>query len=267
METLRALTAEDVPACLRLAADRGWLREEAKWRFLLRVGTGFGLFAGDELVGTTIVTRFGDEHAAVSMVLVASRLAGRGLGRRLVEHALEVASTPVVSLHATEFGKPLYERLGFRSVGRVTAYFGVFRGPRPGVSRPAGEADRARVVAQDAAAFGADRSALWAALWDFASQVRVVPEGHAVSWRNGDLESIGVVAPSMAVARDLVADTSPGVSPDVTVRVDVQEPKLGAWLAEHGLVPRYTVDSMVRGARELPGDRARLFAPVMQALG
>ncbi|MBP2334264.1 GNAT superfamily N-acetyltransferase [Saccharothrix coeruleofusca] len=263
METLRELTVDDVPACLALAADRGWSREEGKWRLLLRVGTGFGLFDGDELVGTTIVTPFGAEHAAVSMVLVASRSGGRGLGRRLVEHALEVTSAPVVSLHATEFGRPLYERLGFRSVGRVTAHFGVFAGVRPGVSRPAGEADRARVVAQDAAAFGADRSALWSALWEFASQVRVVPEGHAVSWREGEVETVGVVAPSVGVARDLVAD----MSPDVTVRVDVAEPKLGGWLAEHGVVPRHTVDLMVRGAAELPGDRGRLFSPVMQALG
>ena len=256
------LTTDDLPACVRLASDRGWSEEPDKWAFLLRVGTGFGLFDGDELVGTTIVTRFGDEHAAVSMVLVASSHGGRGLGRLLVEHALEFAGTPVVSLHATSYGKPLYEKLGFRSVGVVTAHVGAFGGTAPGTSRPVAEADRARVVAVDAEVFGADRSAVWAALFGFASQVGVADDGFAATWRNGPLTMVGpVVAPSAGRAAELIADVAVGA----TVRVDVRDRALGAWLESHGVVPRFTADLMVRGA--FSGDRARLYAPVMQALG
>ncbi|MFE2755902.1 GNAT family N-acetyltransferase [Actinosynnema sp. NPDC059335] len=258
---MRVLTPDDLPACVRLASDRGWPEEPAKWAFLLRVGTGFGLFEGDELIGTTIVTRFGDAHAAVSMVLVASAHGGRGWGRRLVGHALEFAGTPVVSLHATSFGKPLYEKLGFRSVGRVTAHVGEFRGAAPGTSRPLAEADRARVVAVDAEVFGADRSGMWEELFGFAERVRVADDGFAAAWRNGDVTMVGpVVASSAARAAELVADLASGV-----VRVDVRDPWLGAWLARHGVPARFTVDLMVRG--EFGGDRARLFAPVMQALG
>ncbi|MFJ6674344.1 GNAT family N-acetyltransferase [Actinosynnema sp. NPDC091369] len=262
MEKLRELTPDDLPACVRLASDRKWPEEPAKWAFLLRVGTGFGLFDGDELVGTTIVTRFGDEHAAVSMVLVASSRGGRGLGRRLVEHALAFAGTPVVSLHATSYGKPLYEKLGFRSVGSVTAHVGAFGGPAAGVSRPLEPADRARVVAVDAEVFGADRSAMWAELFGFASQVRVADDGFVATWRNGPVTMVGpVVAPSVERAAELVADVAVGA----VVRVDVRDAGLGAWLEARGVVPRSTVDLMVLGA--LGGDRARLHAPVMQALG
>ncbi|WP_367131240.1 GNAT family N-acetyltransferase [Saccharothrix sp. HUAS TT1] len=262
MEDLRLLTPEDVPACVRLASDRKWPEERAKWGFLLRVGTGFGLFDGGELVGTTIVADFGGEHAAVSMVLVAPSRGGRGLGRRLVGHALEFAGAPVASLHATSYGKPLYEKLGFRSVGSVTAHVGAFTGARSGTSRPLAEADRAGVAAVDAEVFGADRSAMWAELFGFASQVRVADDGFVATWRNGAVTMVGpVVAPSAGRAAELVADVAVG---DV-VRVDVQDPGLGAWLAARGVVPRFTVDLMVRG--ELGGDRARLHAPVMQALG
>ena len=262
METLRLLTPDDLPACLRLGSGRDWSEEPEKWAFLLRVGTGFGLFDGDRLVGTTIVTRFGDEHAAVSMVLVAASHGGRGLGRRLVEHALGFAGTPVASLHATSYGKPLYEKLGFRSVGLVTAHVGAFTGTASGTSRPAAEADRAWVASVDAEVFGADRSALWGALFGFASQVRVADDGFAGTWRNGALTMVGpVVAPSWERAAELVSDVAVGS----TVRVDVRDPALGAWLVERGVVPRFTADLMVRGA--FSGDRARLYAPVMQALG
>ncbi|QQQ77722.1 GNAT family N-acetyltransferase [Saccharothrix sp. 6-C] len=262
MTELRVLTPDDLPACVRLAADRGWPEEPAKWAFLLRVGTGFGLFDGDELVGTTIVTRFGDEHAAVSMVLVASSHGGRGLGRRLVEHALGFAGTPVASLHATSYGKPLYEKLGFRSVGLVTAHVGPFDDAASGTSRPAVEADLPGLAAVDAEVFGADRSAVVDALFGFASQVRVADDGFVAAWRNGPLTMVGpVVAPSAARAAELVADVAVGA----TVRVDVRDAALAAWLEARGVVPRFTVDLMVRGA--FSGDRARLYAPVMQALG
>jgi GNAT superfamily N-acetyltransferase len=259
---MRLLTADDLPACVRLASDRQWPEEPYKWAFLLRVGTGFGLLDGDALVGTTIVTRFGDEHAAVSMVLVASSHGGRGLGRRLVEHALEFAGTPVVSLHATSYGKPLYEKLGFRSAGRVTAHVGAFRGTASGTSRPAVEADRAKVVAADAEVFGADRSAMWDELFGFASQVRVADDGFAATWPSGYRTMVGpVVAPSVGRAAELISDLAAGT----TVRVDVGDPALAVWLQGQGLVPRSSVDLMVRGA--FSGDRSRLYAPVMQALG
>ncbi|MFD7654048.1 GNAT family N-acetyltransferase [Actinosynnema sp. NPDC059797] len=262
METLRALTPDDVAACVALASDRDWPPEWDKWAFLLRVGTGFGLVDGGRLVGTTIVTRFGDAHAAVSMVLVASSHGGRGLGRRLVGHALEFADAPVVSLHATSQGRPLYEKLGFRPVTRVTGHFGAFTGPAAGVSRPVAEADRARVVAVDAEVFGADRSALWAELFGFASQVRVAEDGFAGTWELPGVTVVGpVVASSAERARELISDVAAGGH----VRVDVHDPGLGAWLAERGVRPRFTVDFMVRG--ELTGDRARLHVPVMQALG
>jgi hypothetical protein len=110
--------------------------------------------------------------------------------------------------------------------------------------------------------FGADRSAMWAELFGFASQVRVADDGFVATWLNGTVTMVGpVVAPSVGRAAELIGDVAVGA----TVRVDVGDPALGAWLEARGVVPRATVDLMVRGT--LGGDRARLHAPVMQALG
>jgi GNAT superfamily N-acetyltransferase len=266
--TLRALTYDDLADCLKLAADRDWPLEDRKWAFLLDHSTGFGLVdPSGSLVGTTVVTRYGDGHAAISMVLVAAEFGGQGLGRRLMEHALSVADCPVTSLHATPYGRPLYEKLGFRAVGRVTAHVGAFRGgPLSGQTRAALHADLPGIVRSDAAAFGADRTDLWKGYFRFTDQVRLGPTGFAAAWQNIDSLVIGpVVAGSLDEAKLLVSDLAVGV--EGPIRVDTADPALGAWLVEHGVAERFTVDSMVRGATDLPGDRARLFAPMMQALG
>lgn len=111
---VQRLTLDDLSGCLALARDRDWPAEEHKWRLLFDVGTVFGLRdAAGELVGSTILTRYGDTLAAISMVLVATRHGGRGLGRRLMDHAIAVAEGLPLFLNATSYGRPLYEKLGF----------------------------------------------------------------------------------------------------------------------------------------------------------
>jgi hypothetical protein len=53
------------------------------------------------------------------------------------------------------------------------------------------------------------------------------------------------------------------------VRLDVDDRHDGLveWAADHGVQPRDGVWLMVRGERELPGDRARLVLPMMLAAG
>ncbi|QUF07924.1 GNAT family N-acetyltransferase [Actinosynnema pretiosum subsp. pretiosum] len=257
------MTPDDVPACLALATGRGWSHEERKWRLLLATGTGLGLFDGSTLVGTTVLTRYGDAHAALSMVLVAEGRQGRGLGRRLVEAALERADAPVVSLHATEQGLPLYEKLGFVVSGpELVTHFGVFTGPPSGATSP--PADPAALVALDAEVFGADRSALWEAYLGFAERVVVSASGFAGCWADPSPLVVGpVVAEDVAGARELVADLVSGRD----ARVDTADPGLRAWLLENGMREGYRVAPMVLGATRPPGRRERLFAPIAQALG
>jgi predicted GNAT family acetyltransferase len=62
------------------------------------------------------------------MVLVPSRFEGMGLGRALMEHALNVAGEDTaVSLFGTDSGRALYDKLGFQPVRRSVAFRGHFR--------------------------------------------------------------------------------------------------------------------------------------------
>jgi GNAT superfamily N-acetyltransferase len=274
MGLIRRLTIADLPACQALAADRQWPPEDRKWRFLFEIGEVYGLEEpGEGLVGTVVLTRY-EPSAAISMVLVAARREGRGLGRRLMKHAIERAGSGPVSLYATPIGRPLYEKLGFEAIGEITIHTGRLRAPQAHpISRPASEADLERIAELDAAVVGADRSRLVAGLPAFAEQLRVVERdgriaGYAGAWDNVDHIVIGpVVAENAALAQALIADLAAGVDGPIRLDVDRARPELLTWAGEHGLTPGFSSVLMVLDGRPLGGDRSRLFVPVMQALG
>jgi len=104
---VRAVGHGDMPALVELTRDRGWLAGEAMWRLVLAAGDGFGIDAPDGgLAGAVAVTRYAPGLAVIGMLLVASRHARRGLGRRLMQHALAQVPGQLVYLHATPSGRP-----------------------------------------------------------------------------------------------------------------------------------------------------------------
>lgn len=258
---LRRLTLDDLTACSDLAESRSWPREESKWEFLLTHGEGWGLFDDEGLAGTTIVTRY-PELASISMVLVAERRARQGHGRRLVSHVLD---TGVSTLFATKMGRPLYEQLGFRAAGFTDIHAGVYTGSASNTSHLAAAADLDELVALDAKVTGITRPFLWESMLAVGS-VRVSAHGIAASWRVADdLMLIGpVIADSPADACALIADCAAG---NGRVRVDVHDPEVIAFVRAHGMQSWGECAWMVRNADQLPGDRARYHAPLLQALG
>ncbi|MEV4247119.1 GNAT family N-acetyltransferase [Streptosporangium canum] len=271
---IRGLTPDDLDACLRLAADRQWSREERKWLFLLQGGEGYGMVdPGGELVATAILTRYGARTAAISMVLVASRHGRRGLGGRLIGHVLDQARGATVFLNATATGRPLYERLGFRVTSPVAMHLGTFTGQAAGASRPASPEDLKAIADLDAEVVGADRSALLTRLFGFAEQIRVIEDGGVVTgyagmWRNVGNTVVGpVIAADPADARRLISDLASQVGGPARIEVEESRRELAEWLTGHGMAAGMRTSDMVVGTEPLPGDRTRFFAPVMSALG
>jgi GNAT superfamily N-acetyltransferase len=272
---IHRLSLADLPDCVALAQDRRWPREERKWQMLFAVGTVYGVRddAGD-LAGVVVLTCFDGELAVVGMMVVATRCQRRGLGRTLMTHVLAEAGGATVLLNATEAGRPLYEKLGFVAAGMVYSYAGGF-GPAPAVpgSRPATPGDLSAIRALDAEANGVDRAYLVRRLPGFGEALRVLEHrgavtGYAGAWRNIDNVIIGpVIAASADDAATLIADVAGAVAGPVRVDLGDRHPRLRAWVTGRGLALRDSETVMVLGGRPLPGDRARWFAPFMQALG
>ena len=274
-DVIQLLTSDDLPDCLTLARDRDWPAEEYKWRLLFDVGTVYGLRdEAGELAGVTVLTRHGDGLAAISMVLVAARYGRQGLGRRLMTHVLAEAGDATVFLNATEQGRPLYEKLGFVSVGTTRTHLGDFvPDGAPAGSRPARPEDLPAIRRLDAEVNGADRTPLLDRLPAFTEQLRVIERdgvltGYAGAWRNVDNVLVGpVIADGLDDARTLLADVCATVSGPVRLDLDDQHPELSAWAAGRGVTPCSSTEVMVHDGRPLPGDRRRWFVPLMQALG
>ena len=160
---LRLLSASDVPAAVQLSAEAGWNQTSEDWLMLIDLAPEGCLVmqVDNELAATTTLLCYGRRLAWIGMVLTKLQYRGRGLARRLLTQALEQADQmgiETVKLDATEQGKPLYEKLGFRAEQAVERWSRSGSVDTPGIlsyEHPSEEWPSA-----DLQAFGADRSQL-----------------------------------------------------------------------------------------------------------
>ncbi len=216
--TLRSLTMADVPAGLALCRAAGWNQTEADWELLVALGgeRGVAALAGERVVGTLTSVAFEDRFAWVGMVLVEPEMRGRGIGRALLEAALDRLGARPARLDATPQGHPLYRSLGFVDecrLSRMTSSASAPADPPQAEGpRPMRRADLDAVGEWDREVFGADRRRLLRWALDLAPKQAFVLEagGGLVGYclgRSGRLfGQIGpVVAASMDAAARLVA--------------------------------------------------------------
>ncbi|MFF1355796.1 GNAT family N-acetyltransferase [Streptomyces sp. NPDC058297] len=278
---IRRLTPRDLAACADLSEDRGWPREEHKWGLLLSAGTGYGIDDPDEgLVSACVVTDYGPPNrptlSAIGMVLVAERHARRGIGRRLMQYVVEQADTTPLTLHATPYGRPLYEGLDFKVTGRAEMVRGHFApgGPAPSVATRAATAeDLPAILRLDAEVFGPDRTHVLTRLPAFADQLRVAEDGgeligFAAAWPNMDTHVIGpLIARDTETAKALVTSLAAGTDRPLRTDIDVRHEELLAWIKARGVESQAFNAVMTYGAPDLPGDWTRRFAPLTVAAG
>jgi GNAT superfamily N-acetyltransferase len=258
---IRTLAATDLPACSDLAESRSWPREPPKWALLHDVGRVFGVAApdGDGLAACGVLVAFGPV-TSISMVLVAARYERRGLGRAITAHALSAAGGRVVWLHASKFGLPLYESMGFVVDGGCQGHLGAFDDDGGPGARPA--TDFEEIVRLDENAHGVNRRPLLERL----GAACAVDGGFAFGTDIGHVTVIGpVVADTEEQARALIRGVARAAPGEVRVDPDFRFPALTAWVRERGLVPTAPAPRLVFGGRPLPGDPAKRFAPFTRA--
>ncbi|MGW1211743.1 GNAT family N-acetyltransferase [Streptomyces sp. NPDC002499] len=278
---IRRLTLRDLTACADLSEDRGWPREEHKWGFLLASGKGYGIDDPDGgLVSACVVTEYGPQDrpglGAVGMVLVAERHARQGVGRRLMRHLVSAMGTTPLTLHATPYGRPLYEELGFKVIGRAEMLLGHFTpgGPESKVvTRAATAEDLTSILRLDEEVFGLDRTHILTRLPAFADQLRVAEQngrliGYAAAWPNMDTHVVGpLIAQDTETAQALLASLAAHTDRPLRTDIDARHEELLAWVKERGLARVADNAVMTYGIAELSGDWTRRFAPLTVAAG
>lgn len=115
---IRPMTAADVEAASDLALAQGWRDRRLFYDFVLRVRTCQPLVGevDGRLVATGLATVSGPVGWLGSIVVEAG-LRCRGLGRTMTEELmarLRAGGCRTLSLEASDLGRPMYERMGFR---------------------------------------------------------------------------------------------------------------------------------------------------------
>ena len=273
--TIRRMQIEDIPAGLRLCRLSGWNQIKDDWLAFLDSPHGGGRLAERESVpiGTTTFLRYGGCFSWLSMMLVHPRARHAGVGRQLMDAALDaLAGETCICLDATPLGVALYQRFGFS--GEYELVRGTIMAPSgqvefvPDNVRPMRACDLATVFARDRQVFGADRSMLLASFYQRAPDLAwTVHRGEALLGycfgRPGHLyRQLGpVVAEDVSIAGNLVARCSNG-QPEGRLAIDVPRlvPEWIAWLGSAGFVTERPFLRMCRGQTHCPGLRSQQFA-------
>jgi predicted GNAT family N-acyltransferase len=275
----RAMQASDIDAAWSLSTDQHWSHRPVDWQDALALGDGIVVVADDQLVGTAMRWRWGDGHATVGLVIVAEEMRGRRIGSALMNRLLDGLEDCSVSLHATEEGRGLYERLGFVRTGEIRQHQGTPAGA-PLIAldegwrlRPLDRSDESTLFELDARARGWPRPQLLRLWLDSAERVVALDhdgtlDGYAILRRFGRGVVIGpVVASDDLGARALIAHLV-NLAAGRFVRIDLDfDSGLTTWLEELQLHRAGTVTAMTRGRLQRNARDVRLFALATQALG
>lgn len=193
-----------------------------------------------------------------------------------MRHVVAEMGTTPLTLHATPFGRPLYEELGFKATGRAEMVRGHFvpGGPEPeATTRPATAEDLSRILRLDAEVFGSDRTHLITRLPAFSDQLRVAEDngritGYAAAWPNTHTHVVGpLIARDTETAKALITSLATRTDRPVRTDIDVRHEELLSWVKERGLESVGFNTVMTHGVPELPGDWTRRFAPLTVAAG
>lgn len=160
-EKLRRLTATDIPSATELSTEAGWNQTSDDWQMLIDLAPDscLGIEVNGELAATTTLLCYGTRLAWIGMVLTKIKFRGQGYARRLLSEALKLAgqmNIETVKLDATDQGKTLYEKLGFRGEQPVERWMRPGTGNSIELHRP--DSLSSELFHIDQEAFAADRS-------------------------------------------------------------------------------------------------------------
>lgn len=275
-EGIAVVQAPDADALLRLWLGMGWTptRAETERRAAL---AGDGIFlardAAEAVVGSVMCTVWSGHLAWIGGLAVLPSHRRRGIGRALLQRALEhteKAGAPLVGLDATDASRPLYEAHGFRSVGHTTRWIRPSKAPRPepGPSGrfaiyPVSSCEVMELLDYDRPRFGTSRGPLLADLMGrFPQRSFVAVDRDTGAFSGFVLGMAGRVGPLVADAPKaaawlLWACERAGTPPRVVA--NGLNPAAEKLFEAAGYRPELRCTRMVRGG-DMPGDASRTFA-------
>ncbi|PKJ56055.1 GNAT family N-acetyltransferase [Bacillus sp. SN10] len=118
------LREEQIGDIVALSSYIGWDYNREEIETIFHSGIVYGVWnERKELIASAAIILYGEALASIGMVIVHPDYKGRGIGKAITSSCMNSVSarTPIM-LIATDEGKPLYEKLGFRAISYVSKY-------------------------------------------------------------------------------------------------------------------------------------------------
>jgi GNAT superfamily N-acetyltransferase len=260
---LRKLTPNDIAAALELSCEAGWNQTENDWRRLLNLSPEgcLAIEVSGEISATATLIAYERRLAWIGMVLTRVAYRGRGFAKRLMSEALQLADSlgvESVKLDATDQGKPLYEKLGFRGEQAVERWecekvdVTAVHVPSTGFIRAP--------FSLDESAFGANRSTLLQSLAKSNSPI-VLNKSYAMTRRGRVFEYLGPCVSETVEAARHVITSALGRHSGQSCYWDLLPANTTAVALAHelGFVPKRHLTRMVRG-KDHRGNDQQIYA-------
>jgi GNAT superfamily N-acetyltransferase len=275
----QSLTPAELDDACALVREARWNQLPADWRMFLARGHLYAMETQEgRIVATTATLPYGGRFAWISMVLVAGEYRRRGLATRLMQQAMrDLAAADLVPN-----GRAVYRRLGFedswgfqRLIRRQRQGATASLAAPAGVSvRPITDEDWPVLCAYDAAAFGADRSAVLAGLRGRLPAADLIAAradgivGFQLGRDGGLAAHIGpLIAEDEATARALVVRALDGIEGPLFIDLADNKTGLRSFLDAHGFTAVRPFTRMLYGSSTRFDDAARTFAVVGPEFG
>ncbi|OFC87265.1 putative N-acetyltransferase YitH [Bacillus thuringiensis] len=232
------LKKEQIGDIVALSSYIGWDYNREEIDTVFNSGIVYGVWnERKELIASAAIILYGEALASIGMVIVHPNYKGRGIGKVITNSCMSSVSaqTPIM-LIATDEGKPLYEKLGFRVVSYVSKYIcNSYNGNDYCVGNEDymvkyEECDLEKIIKIDENAFGTNRKVFLKKRIMQSEQCNVVKDkeqnvlGYGLSIQTPENKIIGpVVAKNNAMAMRIVHDLARGHNGKL--RMDVPEGK------------------------------------------
>ncbi|HEX8543305.1 MAG TPA: GNAT family N-acetyltransferase [Pseudomonas sp.] len=276
---LRPMTGADLIAAHALSQKLKWPHRLEDWQFMHSVSKGFVAEDEQGIFATAFCCLQGD-FSTIGLVIVADERQGQGIGRKMMNLALEASAGITATLAATAAGTPLYVSQGFVAYNQLHQYQGtvpagvVTSELEPGVTlRLLDSHDHAALLALASAATGMDRQPVMSGILSIGEVICGVEQdgeliGFAVLRPFGRGSCVGpVIAETSRQARAMISSLLQGAA-GCFVRIDVtQNSGLGGWLETFGFTDVGAAVQMSRGPAPKGSSASEQFAVVTQALG
>jgi GNAT superfamily N-acetyltransferase len=234
--SIHRLTLDDIPACELVSDSIGWGRMPSNWERMITLGKEYalGIRVQGQVAATAFAIVYGPALAWVGTVLTHRAHQGKGYARLLMQRLMEqlqAAGVRCAMLDATEFGQPLYTRLGYRPLYRVNVYGGT---PQITLTQPPARPYRPehlpQIIALDTALMGVERPAALAHMaergWVRLDGDRVT--GYCLAQGDETLMHFGPWWDDSPAGAELLLQTALASMPGTGIRINVSLPHVEA---------------------------------------